>query len=427
MSNSTTPTTNETIPWGRLALLIGSIVAIVIAVRSGWAEWTAQDHYRDALKLIDARNFAEASKKLELCAKAWPSSAEIAFLQARTSRRGGNLLLAEEQLQRAERLEWVPDAITFERTLLRTHQGFFRQTEESLVRAVRNDHPDSILVLELIAPYYARIYSTGLAREMLNKWIELEPKNPAPYLWLGDVYAKMNLGDAARESYLKALETAPENPTARLRVARQFITNRQAEKAIPYLEELIKIDPLNQDTRLLQAQAYSELGRRDEARSLLDSLMKEIPDDPGLLLQYGQFELRDQRFANAEVWFRKAYAKAPFDTPIILGLAQCLEADRPEEAAKLRERFKQIEVDMKELSDLRRRVILESNNVEVRLQIGVILKRNEQFEAALDWVKTALDLAPRSPKVHQELAELYDKLKDPDKANQHREWAKKYK
>jgi DNA-binding winged helix-turn-helix (wHTH) protein/TolB-like protein len=115
------------------------------------------------------------------------------------------------------------------------------------------DVPRSPLAYE----YYLRgvdLYSTsqfGLAREMLEKSVEIDPNYALAWAHLGTTYAasaSFQFGGRefyrkAQEAYERALALNPEQIETRVFIANTFTDTNRAEQAVPLLREAIQASP----------------------------------------------------------------------------------------------------------------------------------------------------------------------------------------
>jgi tetratricopeptide (TPR) repeat protein len=292
---------------------------------------------------------------------------------------------------------------------------------------VRKGGPDVLYIVEILGPAYARSYSPSLAMELLEKWAELQPDAPGPHFWMAQVSKRLELRADAHAHYARALELDPAFYAAAVRLAREYFEVRAYEDALKLLEPFLAREPKDRELRLLVAHACQKPEQKARARSLVESLGEEFPADGEVMLERGRVELRDERYAEAETWLRRAFEKIPFDPQVAFNLARALGAQgKGEESRKWHERFVQIEKDQRQIEELTRRISRDARDVDSRIEMAVILRRNELPQPSLDWLGTALEIEPRSPRVHHELAATFEKLGRKDKAQQHAALAKQF-
>src|SRR5262249_16689153 len=110
--------------WLVLTLLSLGLLAIIgtgVGI-AGWYLW-AWHHYRLAEQAVERRAFHEARTHLQACLQAWPNSAEVQLLAARTARRAGAYDEAEQHLKECQRLGWLSEDLHLERDLIRAQRG----------------------------------------------------------------------------------------------------------------------------------------------------------------------------------------------------------------------------------------------------------------------------------------------------------------
>ena len=68
----------------------------------------------------------------------------------------------------------------------------------------------------------------------------------------------------------------------------------------------------------------------------------------------------------------------------------------------------------------------DKNDAAVNYGLGLICKMNKKPAEALKYLRRALKVAPTSPRVHNQLAEIYENIGLDDKAEEHRELARRF-
>jgi tetratricopeptide (TPR) repeat protein len=408
-------------PW-RWLVYLAILVAFGIGSWITFQEVRARSEYNQALAFIEKREYSQAISHLEKCFSYWSSDGEVAYLLARTARRAKDLAKAEEYLTKATKLNWVEPAIQLEKALIQAQKGQLRLVEEMLVRHIRNQHPDSLLILETIAPLYVRSFSAQLGKELLEKWMELDPNNPQPFVDFAEVATRIGSQTLAIQALQKGLEKNSESYEIHIHLAALYLDNQKGENAKPHIDWLIGHKPEEFEVRFLKLQCDLLLNRLEEASTLVDQLLKEQSQNARLCYIRGKLDLDAQRTQKAEEWLRKAYQLMPYDLTTLYNLALCLEANqKTEEAQQLRKKFAEVEEELTRASKLMREIVEEPGKVQPRIELAQILMKTQQAKEAEGWLLTALEINPRNTKTHEALIQCYEKMNNSKQAAIHRE------
>jgi predicted Zn-dependent protease len=427
MSRATAPSSIRLRWFGRAALVLTVVGAAGFGAWAALRQFRIEGLRREAIADIEHRHLESGLAKLEAYLHERSSDTEATFLAARTARRTGNLKKAEQLLREAERLGWVENALLLERSLLRVHQGGLRPEEGYLRACVEHGHPDTVLILEVLAPAYVRSFDVPAASETLDKWMQLEPTNPTPRLMKAEVVTRLRKRQEVVDLLSEALQLAPDDADIRARYAEALLDSKRPEEAWVHYEWLSRYRGEDRAVRLGVARCKLALGEGDEGRRLLDALVHEMPDDPEVLHERGRLELDTGNAAAAETWLRKAVKAAPYDMALSYSMARCLERlGKRGEAQKFEERGKRGEEDIQRLAQIMREVAARPRDPTPRCEAAQILMRNGQERSAADWLRTALQAAPDHAPTHEALAEYYERIKDSLQAELHRRLAKEY-
>jgi tetratricopeptide (TPR) repeat protein len=394
--------------------------------RQIWAAW----HLRAAEGEIEKRNFTKAQEHLESSLIVWSNSGETVFLAARTSRRAGNLEDAEKHLKDAQRLNWVPEAIAVERALIQVQSGGYRGVVSYLMSCVRRSHPDSLIILEVLAPTLARSYDVGPALECAVLWIERDPKDAKPYMLHAGLSERMRLEHEAIDMYRKALDLSPRLLEAHFRLGVVLLTRKLPGEALPHLEETKKrIDEMPESERpyvvIALAQCLHDLGRDSDARRELGTIPAGTTEDFRLPSLLGLIELDEGKPDKAEPMLRRAVEAKPFEPVPLSNLERCLRLNQKTiEADEIKKRIERIDADLNALSKLMVQVRQNPSNPEPRVQIAVRLMRNGQEQEARRWLESSLQQNPFYGPAYEGLADFYENTGDLTRAAEFRKRAK---
>jgi tetratricopeptide (TPR) repeat protein len=395
------------------------LILLLLVPALGLPGWYIYGHFRAwrslqaARAALDRDDLATARERLAFCMKVWPSSAEVRFLAARTARRSGELAEAVRLLDEAEEREWVAEAIDLERALLRAQAGEFDAVKGYLAECLKNEHPDEVLIYEVIVPIFLRNYNLGYATGCLDRWRKLRPESAAVWRYQGMLADLSSNKEGAVEAYTEALRLDPSNREDQLALARTLVKQNKPDEALPLLEGLTRGGPVNPDVLLLLARCYRALDRLDDARRVLVSILEANPNSADALHLRGRFELDAGQPEKAVRFLELALEHEAFDRELLYSYLLCLRRlERVKEIPAIEKRLKQVEADLARMRKLTRRIAERPQDPEPRRQAGEILLKNRQETEGLRWLQSALDCQPDHPATHATLAEYFEKKGD---------------
>jgi predicted Zn-dependent protease len=394
-------------PWRR------TLVAAVALGAAGFATWRLVVEVRASRDLTVARaaldrgDLLEARSRLARCLAAWPESAEAHFLAGRAARRDGDVAEAERLLMASKRLGWVPEAIDLEYALIRAQAGDLDAVEGYLQDCLARDHPDSVLILEVLSRAYLRAFQLYDALPCLDRWLEKQPNSVAALLLKGDTALRLHNRFASNDAFRKAAELAPDNDDVQLRYGNVLVTESQGKKAAVLFEHLLARQPTNRAVRLGLARSRIALGEEKEARQLLEALLAERPNDVEVLAEYGRLELEAGRPHEAEKWLRQAVKDPPYESDLLFNFVRCLElCDKSDEAKTWRDKRERADADLRRLGQVARAIAEQApRDADLRWEAGMLMLRNGYDKEGLRWLQSALQLEPAHVKTKQTLAE----------------------
>jgi len=217
-------------------------------------------------------------------AEAQPDSAVIRLELGRALRAAATPAEARRALERA--VELAPDLGEAWRELSLVHaaQGESAACDAAYARFASLAAEDP-LIREAASALASERFAT--AERLLKRVLEHSPENVDALRLLAQV-------TAAREDYVEAerllaecLRLAPGHSRARLDLVELLDRQFRGESMLPLLERLLASEPGNPWYRTLQAAAYNLLGQGERALPILSALVRELPDNERVWLQYG--------------------------------------------------------------------------------------------------------------------------------------------
>jgi tetratricopeptide (TPR) repeat protein len=403
---------------GAASTLIARQVRAELYLQSAEQHLELADHFHRQTHLDLARD------NLTRCLEVWPQSGKIHFLLARVERRSGAGLEAARELQLAEKLGWVTEAIELERALQQAQKGDLHPVEKALHVIIEEGHPERTLVLEALSQGYLENYQLTWARDCLNQWLEIQPDNTQALSWRGQVHVLLGRSNDALRDYRRVVQLDNDADDARARLADLLLGSHEVTVALTHFERLQGKKPDDPEVLLGLARCQVELGQTDEAIQTLDRLLAIDPNHVLGLAERGRLALELNQPAEAERWLRRSLALAPFERETLYSMYRCLEFQkRPDEAKVFHETMERIDADRKRLDELRLAIMATPHDASLRCEMGQILLRNAQTKEGCRWLESALKEDPHDENAHTALAEFYEGSGDPRQAALHRRHA----
>ncbi|MFO0905048.1 MAG: tetratricopeptide repeat protein [Pirellulales bacterium] len=319
--------------WLTLALL-GGAATLAVVVGNQWREGRRRAAAPAALQRGD---FESATRIAQDVLRQRGEDIEARLWLAQVARRRRQFPEAERQLERAARLDQMPEAVAFERELLALHSGRPLDVERFL--RVCREHPEaapSPLILEALFEGALQRLDLRLAQQCVDLWEAngYSPQNPrqAPR-WHAEIALRRGDVDAALIALRRAVDAAPEDDELRLRLA--TLLARQAPREA--LEQLAHLrTQANDDVERLcvEARCRRALGETEQAAELLDQILTEQPRHFEALLERGQAALELRQFEAAERSLTRAFELRPASRDAGLALARCWQFTGKEKQAR---------------------------------------------------------------------------------------------
>jgi tetratricopeptide (TPR) repeat protein len=403
------------------------ILVLLLCILGGFAMigtylW-ASYHLRAARSAVERYHTREAIPHLQASLSIWHRDPETLLLAARAARRMDSFEEADRFLDQYQQVRGAEDeTLILERVLLRADRGDIDSVSDYCYSLIKQDHPDTPLVLESLSRGFLNIYRVRDAESTLNEWIRRQPENAQPYFIQAQVYdLQARLTDAV-SSYRRVLTIDPDRDDARLGLCVCLLQLGLAEEAGLQLEYLRKRMPDDLMVRVYLARAYDRLDRLDEAESLLDAVLERQPRFAAALAERGKLAMRAGQNEQAEKWLREAVQLDPNDYATQYQLVLCLERnDKQDELQKERARLQAIEDDIKQIRMISTvQMQMAPHDPELHYQVGMISLRAKAVPEALRWFHSALKEDPNHAPTHKALMEYYESIGDFGRAREHR-------
>jgi Flp pilus assembly protein TadD len=186
---------------------------------------------------------------------------------------------AEESFRRAVTLApndafpyYVLGILAYRREQYDQAKGLFLKTA-----SVAPDYAKTYRMLGIIA---SKQHRDDDARVFLQRALMLDPRDATAQANLGLLAQRAGDDAAAIRLYSDALALDPDQSLARNNLGTLYLKNQQWADALEEFTELLDRAPDDYDAALNRAVALNEMGRREEARVALETLLARLPPEP---------------------------------------------------------------------------------------------------------------------------------------------------
>lgn len=230
------------------------------------------------------------SRVLDMVSR-YPDDAAVETLAGSVFAASGDLAEARRYLEGVSARE--PDFMPATMTLasLEEQQENYTRALAMYEKLVEAGSPSVIPYLAL-----ARIGEKQGDQEAMRGWLgraqQHAPTDLRPPRYLAEDYLRMGEMALARSQVDAALELSPEAPELLGLSGRIFMAEQDYRQALQPLEALVKVEPTSVSAHILLGESYLQLGRFDEARSEIKTVLEEKGGNTQALALLVRLELR---------------------------------------------------------------------------------------------------------------------------------------
>ncbi len=252
---------------------------------------------------------------------------------------------------------------------------------------------------------YARRHMPEQAEQEWQTAGKLDPSDPRPWTYLGELYLDVHRWQAAYDAYMKLLLIQPNAPHLDAHLAQACLGRGDEQTAYHYAEAALKDDPNDADAIRLFCGLLSQTGQDQMRLDLLRHLVKLEPnrEDDQILLVEGLVSKR--LFEEAKPIVEKLLAQDP-NSPRLHALHGMIlfSADSSAASARLA------------ASDFQQAVQDPRYATFAGFYLGRIYSRLDQPAKALPYLEAAAQAMPLKREVLFALAEGYRETRQADRA-----------
>ncbi len=408
--------------------MAGAIAAVLIAAALGYLGLT---HYRstrlaaEVRSLFAERRYNEARRPLERWLSDSPRSGEAQYYRGWLALVDQDPRQAVESVEQAQRLGFDRSALEVLVGIYQARAGRINIAEPILSAAFERDAEPRDLVARELARIYLATYRFTYAAPAIERYRELVPGDPQPYLWSNEINTRSGASPALLiRNYQAALERDPDLDKARLGLAEQLSKDRRFDEAEQEYRTYLKRNPRDVSALVGLGRNAFQSGDIAGATREYEAALAIDPDQREALKELAQLDLRFGRFDQARRRLEHLAQLDPFDHEISYSYAQALRLSGHAEKARTEtERAARLRKEHEQIVQLRFNIVKDPNDVQSRYQVARWMFEHGHADEGLKWAREILRANPHHTEIHRVLAEYYAAHGDPGLANYHRSMA----
>ncbi len=318
---------------------------------------------------------------------------------------------AEQAFSKAVSLK--PESFAAQLALANFHwlTGRLPEAEASFNRALSND-PRNPLTNRALANFYLATNRRGEAERPLKTVLEVTNTAESAFA-LGEYYTAMGNDAAARAILMPVLSDPRASATANVRLAALDYKSGSHDEAYKRLAGVLAKDPASLQALLLKSAFLASDGKTDEALASASTAAQRHPDSTAALFMLGRVQTARKQPAAAIVAFQEVLRLNPRATDAKVALAQLnLAQGKPDASIGFATEALANEPENGNAQLIFVRGLLARGELEraggeltqlvarypdsavVRTQMGMLLGRKRQYEAARGEFEHAIKLQP---------------------------------
>ncbi len=236
------------------------------------------------------------------------------------------------------------------------------------------------------------------AIELFNKELEANPKYRRAHYYEAQAYRSLNRNADALNQYEILLQQDPNDKKALYQLIR-FLKSTTLQA----IDQLANLDQYSEYILELRAESHADEGKYPDAIAEYNQVLAKNPNFPGVHFALGELYYNKVDYANAERELRLALREDPNHPKANFYLADILI-----KAGKVKEAMPRLEIV----------VASDPTYMKGYFLLAKCYADEGKLEDAVKLFEKAAQVDPNDKNVHYQLAQIFQKLKQPDKARE---------
>jgi tetratricopeptide (TPR) repeat protein len=301
------------------------------------------------------------------------------------------------------------DWLTFQRKIADTliAQGRRDEALALVENQILKQYPKDPVALALRATLWLEMGDPSQKQQALTDLeatVSKLPQNAVVRFNLGRAYYAKGDLDQARTQFKAAVDFQPDYLAPRQALIEIHLLKGEYTPALQYADETLSYAQGNLQTRLLRAQALQGLGKLDDARNELQTVLKQSPNSVEAIFRLGLLELNAKNYPGAARTFEQCMKASQNNFPCVVGAAEVYSKQKQYDKA-----IDFLSAELKKSPDRREIRLALANTSVLAANYDTELRKTDaaktKYDAAVAIFSAMLSKEPMSPDLHLRLAE----------------------
>ncbi len=303
-------------------ILAVSLAVLIYAMKVRYGESRFAVLVRESFA---ARRYEQAGEPLRRWLAAQPDSGEAQFYRTWLALAENRPLEAADALARAAKLRFDPYRLQSLTAIFQARSGHFNEAEPILRQAFDDGSEPRAEVARELARIYLKTYRLAQAGEPIERWKELLPDDPQPYMWSNEIASRSGMSASTLiRNYRLALERDPDLDPARLGLAEQLSKDRRFDEAEREFQTHLKRNPNDANALVGLGRNAFQAGDLEAASRHFEAALLVDPRQPEALKELALADLRRGEVKKACQRYERLIQVVPYEFDIRYAYAQAL-------------------------------------------------------------------------------------------------------